>query len=317
MVVMTTYTAWCALCCVPAALPTLGALNGGPTNGIDAVVWLRLRNISLHPSSPRDRRAANAAPRRDYARLALGGFLLLSLHAATFQLFEDLDLGVNGHGDGMHVALLILLLVLHGVARRTSLADIPAMCNVESLWESLTFRWMWPTVCQALVSDRLEDEDCADVYWADKPAKAYRHADAALKAERIVTSADAQWIDVTWIETTDGEVLRVVGVINKSPEDLQMLVLCTQEESAKRNEWTWIKQGETKTINTTSLWESVMLYSTEKGQHAAVYPAAPEKMYVPKSWVVTPVADKVKDETANIFENRSAKPNMLLVQSFS
>ncbi|KAJ3360953.1 hypothetical protein GGF32_007886 [Allomyces javanicus] len=180
MAVMVAYTAWRALYCVPAALPTLDALIGGPANGIDAVVWTVATLICCIDNIPRLPATVELPTPRPVAitcGLALGGFLLLSLHAATFQLFEDLDLGVNDHGDSTHIALLILLLVLHGVARRTSMVDIPAMrerSNVASLWESLTFRWMWPTVRQALVSDRLEDEDCADVYWADNPAKAYR-----------------------------------------------------------------------------------------------------------------------------------------------
>ncbi|KAJ3368985.1 Multidrug resistance-associated protein 1 [Allomyces arbusculus] len=160
MVAMVAYTSWRALYCVPAALPSLVTLIGGPVNAVDAVVWL---------PTPR--------PVAITRGLALGGFLLLSLHGATFQLFDDLDSGANDHGDGPHVALLALLLVLHGVSRRTSMVDMPAMRergNVASLWESLTFRWMWPTVRQALLSDRLEAEDCADVYWADNPAKAYR-----------------------------------------------------------------------------------------------------------------------------------------------
>ncbi|KNE66696.1 hypothetical protein AMAG_11197 [Allomyces macrogynus ATCC 38327] len=180
MVAMIAYTAWRALYCVPIALPALDSLIGGPANGVDAVVWATATLVCCIDNFPRLPATVELPTPRPAAitrGLALGGFLLLSLHAAAFQLFEDLDSGSNCRTDGTHVALLVLLLVLHGVARRTSMVDLPEMRergNVASLWELLTFRWMWPTIRRALTSDRLEIADCADVHWADSPTKIYR-----------------------------------------------------------------------------------------------------------------------------------------------
>ncbi|KAJ3368973.1 Canalicular multispecific organic anion transporter 2 [Allomyces arbusculus] len=179
MVVLVAYTAWRANYCAPVALPALDVFAEWPANGIDTVVWTVTTLICCVDNIPRLRTTVELPTPRPGAitcGLALGGFLLLSLHAAMFQLFEDLNSGADDHGDGAHVALLALLLVLHSLARRTSMVDIPEMrerANVASLWESLTFRWMWPTIRRALTSDRLEVNDCADLHWADSPAKAY------------------------------------------------------------------------------------------------------------------------------------------------
>ncbi|KAJ3360954.1 hypothetical protein GGF32_007887 [Allomyces javanicus] len=136
--------------------------------------------------------------------------------------------------------------------------------------------------------------------------------DAALKAERVVTSAAAQGIEVAAIRTTDDAASRIVRVVNQSGEDLEMLVTRTQEESAKRNVWMPIAPGEAKIINSTSPWESVMLRNTlgrrasahvPRGTEITITKPLPAQFYVPESFYVTPITDTAKPKNAIIVEN--------------